>query len=164
MQKSQLELEAHAPNNLRPCLLSCFTLLFSCSSSKPSFTRCHAQIPSCDLLFSHVSSFLTLAVSLKQLLHSPVCTAFLQLLHNLPLKISLLYYLCQVTSVILETFAPPPLLHQRLFILLSTPPTACHEKPFHATFSVCKEPNNEGCYSVMGGKGQRCTSSNSNLC
>lgn len=118
MQKSQLELEARTPNNLTPCLPSCFTLLFSCSSSELSFIHCHAQIPSHDRLFCHFSSFLTLAVSLKQLLYSPVCTAFLQLPHNLPFKIALLYYLCQVTSLILETLAPLP--PQALYSSLNT--------------------------------------------
>lgn len=51
--------------------------------------------------------------------------------------------------------------HHRLFIPLSTPRTACHEKAFHATFSVCEEPSHEGCHSVRGGEGQRCTRSNS---
>ena len=79
------------------------------------------------------------------------------------------YYLRYLFYII---FVQSPLLfwrpllpcHHRLFIPLSTPATACHEKAFHATFSVCKELSDEGCYSVRGGKGQRCTSSNSNLC
>lgn len=44
--------------------------------------------------------------SLKHHLCSPVCTAFLQLLHNLPFKVSLLYYLCQVTCFFGDPCSP----------------------------------------------------------
>lgn len=60
--------------------------------------------------------------SLKHHLCSPVCTAFLQLLHNLPFKVSLLYYLCQVTCFFGDPCSLPP---QALYSYSSLNTTHC---------------------------------------